>query len=245
MPKRPKSDGRCIHCRTLMTKPTKDHVFPSSWYPDSTPPNIQRWTVPSCEHCNKKFGAMEEKLFVRFAMCVDPRKQAASGVWKKARRALGIGVTGLSESEKRIRKALKDEIIGKAKIYDKSAEASVIPGLGPHVGFPNAPQIQIEIPAHDVHEVAKKILRGCEFWLSDGRIVEPPYELEVFMPSEIPKELESHLKFGEDYLGPGCRIRRAVPAGESGTAIYEIVVWDTWKLFFSILPPETRGDGPT
>ena len=100
---------------------------------------------------------MEEKLFVRFAMCVDPRKQAASGVWMKARRALGIGVTGLSESEKRIRKALKDEIIGKAKIYDKSAEASVIPGLGPHVGFPNAPQIQIEIPAHDVHEVAKSV----------------------------------------------------------------------------------------
>ena len=45
-------------------------------------------------------------LFVRFAMCVDPRKQAASGVWSKARRTLGIGVTGLSESEKRIRKAL-------------------------------------------------------------------------------------------------------------------------------------------
>ena len=101
---------------------------------------------PSCKHCNNKFGAMEEKLFVRFAMCVDPRKQAASGVWMKARRALGIGVTGLTESEKRIRKALKDEIIGKAKIYDKSAEASVIPGFGPHVGFPNAPQIQIEIP---------------------------------------------------------------------------------------------------
>lgn len=177
---------------------------------------------------------------VRFAMCVDPRKQAASGVWAKARRSLGIGVTGLSENERRIRKALKDEILGKAKIYDKSAEAYVIPGLGPHAGFPNELQIQIEIPADDVHEVAKKILRGCEFRLADGRIVEPPYELEVFVPTEMPRELETHLKFGPDYLGPGCRIRRAVPVDDPGAAIYEIVIWDTWKLVFSILSPDTR-----
>jgi hypothetical protein len=182
---------------------------------------------------------MEEKLFVRFAMCVDPREQAASGVWMKARRALGIGVTGLSESEKCIRKSLKDEILGKAKMYDESA-AHVIPDLGPHAGFPNAPQIQIEIPAHDIHEVAKKFLRGCEFWLADGRIIEPPYELEVFMPSETPKELEPHLKFGPDYLGAGCRIRRAVPVDEPGVAIYEIVVWDSWKLFF--FDSSTRGN---
>ena len=213
-------------------------MFPASWYPDSTPPNIQRWTVPSCTKCNHKFGAMEEMLFVRFAMCVDPRKQAASGVWNKARRTLGIGVTGLSESEKRIRKALKDEILGNAKLYDRSDEAHMIPGLGPHAEFPNAPQIQIEIPAAAVHEVAKKIVRGCEFWLADGRIIEPPYELEVHMVREPPEELLRHLQAGPDYLGPGCQIRRAVPVDEPMSAIYEILVWDTWKLFFSILPPE-------
>ena len=181
---------------------------------------------------------MEEMLFVRFAMCVDPRKQAASGVWNKARRMLGIGVTDLSESEKRIRKALKDEIMGKAKAYDGSAEQHVIPGFGPHVEFPTAPQIQIEIPAAAVHEVAKKILRGCEFWLANGRIIDPPYELEVFMVEETPEEILRHLRAGPDYLGPGCRIRRAVPVDEPMSAIYEILIWDTWKLFFSILTPE-------
>lgn len=236
--KRPKGNGRCIHCRTALTHPTKDHVFPASWYPDSTPPNIQRWTVPSCAKCNHKFGAIEERPFVRFAMCVDPRKQAASGVWNKARRMLGIGVTGPSESEKRIRKALKDEILAKAKPYDGSAEAHVIPGFGPHAGFPNAPQIQIEISAKDVYEVAKKILRGCEYWLADGRIIDPPYELEVYVPREIPEVLMRLLQAGPDHLGPGCRIRRAVPVDEPMSPIYEILIWDTWKLFFSILPPE-------
>jgi len=52
----------------------------------------------------------------------------------------------------------------------------------------------------------------------------------------LPTRLSSRV-----YLGPGCRIRRAVPVDEPGTAIYEITIWDTWKLFFSILPPEKAG----
>ena|SRR5215510_7372452 len=105
-------------------------------------------------------------------------------------------------------------------------------------GFPPELQKQIEIPADAVHAVAtKKILRGCEYWMANGRIVEPPYEVDVFLPSETPEELAKHLKFGPDYLGPGCRIRRAVPVDEPGGAIFEILIWDTLKLFFSILPP--------
>lgn len=181
---------------------------------------------------------MEEILLVRFGLCVDPQEQAASGLSEKVKRAFGIGVTGLSESEKRIRNALKDEILGKAKRYDKSVDAYVLPGFGPHAGFPMELQIQIEIPVSTVHPVAKKILRGCEYWLADGRIVEPPYELEVFIPREAPEELLQHMPFGPDYLGPGCRIRRAVPVDDPNVAIYEIVIWESWKLFFSILPPE-------
>lgn len=238
MLRRPKGDGRCVHCRKRLEKKTKDHVFPASWYPDSTPANVQRWTVPSCEACNNKFGAMEVKLLVRLAMCIDPRKQEASGVWQRARESLGIGVTGLDQKEARIRKALKDEIMREAKLYDGSLDAHVIPRLGPHAGFPKESQIQIEISANAVQEVAKKILRGCEFWLGNGRIIEPPHELEVFIPTEAPEELEQHLTVGPNYLGPGCRIRRAVPNDEPQSAIYEIVIWDTLKLFFSILPSD-------
>jgi hypothetical protein len=183
---------------------------------------------------------MEEDLLIRFGLCIDPRKPGASGLSKKALRALGIGVTGLSEKETRIRRALQDKILGKAKIYDERDEPHLIPGLGPHAGFPFKKQFQIEIPADNVYAVAKKILRGCEFWLANGRMVEPPYELEVFMPRETPSELKPHLKFGPDYLGPGCRIRRAVPVDDVKTTTYEIVIWDSWTLFFSILPQEQQ-----
>jgi hypothetical protein len=181
---------------------------------------------------------MEEKLLVTLALCIDPRKQAASGVSKNAIRAFGVGVTGLSEKEQRIRGALKAELLRNLKPYDKSADPYIIPGLGTHAGFPVEQQAQIEIPADAVHSVAKKILRGCEYWLANGRIVEPPYELEVFIPRETPEELSRHLALGPDYLGPGCRIRRAVLVDDRNAAIYEILIWDTLKLFFAILPPE-------
>jgi hypothetical protein len=183
---------------------------------------------------------MEENLLGTLAFCIDPGKQAASGVSKKALQGFGIGVVGLNENERRIRQARKAELLKNLKPYDKSAAPHVIPGLGPHPEVPVEQQMQIEIPADELHSVSMKILRGCEYWLANGRIVEPPYELEVFIPSETPEELIRHLAFGPDYLGPGCRIRRAVAVDDPNTAIYEILIWGTLKLFFAITAPETQ-----
>jgi hypothetical protein len=66
-----------------------DHVFPRSWYPDSTPAKVQRWTAPSCGKCNRDSGTKETELFVRMAFCVDPRKPGADGLAKQALRAVG------------------------------------------------------------------------------------------------------------------------------------------------------------
>ncbi len=175
MLKRPKSDGRCIHCRETLVEQTKDHVFPSSWYPDSTPPEVQRWTVPSCAPCNGCFGAMEDELFVRLALCVDPRKGAASGISKRAIRSFGVGATGLSENERRYREALRDRIFQDAKAYSSDDQAHILPGLGPHPQGPATQQIQISISEDLLTSVAKKIVRGSEYWLANGRIVGPPF----------------------------------------------------------------------
>jgi 5-methylcytosine-specific restriction endonuclease McrA len=71
---------QCVHCLKPLEKKTKDHVFPSSWYPETTPANIQRWTVPSCAECNGKFGEMEKELFIRAVICVGPVKGEAAGL---------------------------------------------------------------------------------------------------------------------------------------------------------------------
>jgi hypothetical protein len=188
---------------------------------------------------------MEEKLLETLALCIDPRKQAASGISKKAIRAFGIGVSSLSESERRIREAKKAEFLKNLKPYDKSVDPYTIPGLGPHAGFPAEQQMQIEISANAMHSVAKKNLRGCEYWLANGRTIEPPYELEVYILPQTPEELSRHLMFGPEYLGPGCRIRKAVLVDDPLAAIYELLIWGTWKLFFAILPADIQESGTT
>jgi hypothetical protein len=247
MLKRPKSDGRCIHCREKMVKETADHVFPSAWYPDSTPATVQRWTAPSCQKCNGDSGEKEKQLLVRLALCVNPQKPEVQGLAKRALASLGIGVTGLSEKETQIRKALRDEVFKGAKLYTGENKEHVIPGLEVHPEAPPGQQLELEIPADILTDVTKKIVRGCEWWLGTGRIIEPPYEIEVLMvpAQELPPSVAQLIAlFGQAHLGPGFQVRRGAAHDDLGAVLYEIVVWDTMRFYCAILPPE-NGDAAT
>jgi hypothetical protein len=248
--RRPKSDGRCIHCREKIDKKSKktaDHVFPSSWYPDSTPSGIQRWTAPSCEKCNGESGEKEKQLLVRIALCIDPNKAEAAGLYKRAKASMGIGVVGLDEKEARIRKALKDEVFKDAQIYTGNVKENVIPGLGPHPETPHGQQYEIGISADDFIEVAKKIVRGFEWWLGNARIIEPPLEIDVLTVSveNLPPEVRKLISyFSATHLGPGVRLRRGAAQDGSGAVLYEIIMWDTIPLYCAILPPEADDEKP-
>jgi hypothetical protein len=222
--RRPKSDGRCIHCREPLTEATKDHVFPSSWYPDTTPDEVQRWTAPSCESCNGHFGELEKNLLVYLAYCINPTKPAAQGLYERARRTIGIRVEGLSEEEKRHREARRRKMLSEVRPYSPEIQAHIIPGLGPHPEAPVSSQLQLMIKAEDIYAVVKKIVRGCEYWLSGGRIVEPPYEIEVFFPTETPEDvnkLMAAFALGPVFLGPGLRIPRGGAHDDPLTVLYD------------------------
>lgn len=127
---------------------------------------------------------------------------------------MGIGVEGFSEDEKRHRDAQRRKLLNDARPYSADIQPHIIPGLGPHLEAPVSSQMQITIPAEGIHAVVKKIVRGCEYWLAGGRIVESPYEIEAFFPTETPDEvrkLMAAFALGPVYLGPGLRIRRGGP----------------------------------
>ena len=151
--KRPKNDGRCVHCLEQAT--TKDHVFPDSWYPESTPTTVQRWTVPCCVRCNGELGQAETEVFVRLALCVNPQKIAASGLSQRAIRSMGIRARELGENEKRIRDALKNRVLKGARPISEEGRRNLLPGLGPHPEAPSEQQILIDIPAELLHRVGK------------------------------------------------------------------------------------------
>jgi Protein of unknown function (DUF2934) len=239
--RRPKSDGRCIHCRETLAETTKDHVFPNSWYPDTTPGEVQRWTAPSCGRCNGEFGRLEEDLLVFLGCCINPAKGAASGLYARVRRTLGIGVEGLTAEEKGRREARRRKLLTDAQPFSPEVLPHIIPGLGPHPEAPLSSQRQLLIDAKSIHAVVKKVVRGCEYLLASGRIVEPPYEIEVFFPSDTPElvaKIMASFAFGPVHLGPGLRIRSA--QDDPLTAIYELVMWETMTVYASILPPEPK-----
>jgi hypothetical protein len=236
---KPKGEDRCIHCGQPLVEETDDHVFPASWYPDSTPQSVQRWKAPSCRVCNGTSGKKEQELFIRLALCVDPRKIEAHGISSKLARTFGIG-EGISPADKQKRTAFRDRILSEAKPISEENQAHIIPGLGPHPGFPIESQREIGIPAQVAYDVAKKIVRGCEFWFLDGRIIDPPYKLDVYMvhPEEIPGIVRMFDSINAVTLGPGFRVRRAAVREDPLSAMYQVEIWGTWTLYFTVLPPE-------
>jgi hypothetical protein len=140
---------------------TDDHVFPNSWYPESTPATVQRWTVPCCRTCNKDLGAMEADLLVRLALCLDPDSKPARGLSKKALRSLGIDAGELPPREREHREnrrlKLKAEFIPVAEIEQ-------MPGTIP--GIDRKPtEYVVPIPWAGLSIIAEKIARGFEYKL--------------------------------------------------------------------------------
>jgi hypothetical protein len=179
---------------------------------------------------------------VFLAYCINPTKPAAQGLYERARRTIGIGVEGLSYEEKRHRDARRRKLLNEARPYSPEIQPHIIPGLGPHPEAPVSSQMQVMIPAESIYAVVKKIVRGCEYWLAGGRIVESPYEIEVLFPTETPEDvrkLMAAFALGPVYLGPGLRIRRGSAHDDAFSALYELVMWDTLTAYASILSPLT------
>jgi hypothetical protein len=233
---------RCVHCGKTLTETTKDHVFPDSWYPETTPDDTQRWTVPSCSACNNRLGSIEKKVFSRLALCIDPRKAEAAGLSTKVMRSLGIGIEGLGAEEAEHRRKQKLGLIAAIKPHDPAASASILPGLGSHAGFRDEELLQVKIPADLLYAVADKIVRGSEYSFA-GRIVEKPYCIQIFFLHDhnVPDELARALKSSgakEAHLGPGFSVIRLTAHDSPDSVVYKITLWGTLAFHAVILPSD-------
>jgi hypothetical protein len=229
--------ARCVHCLRELDTETKDHVFPASWYPDNTPADVQRWTVPSCADCNGKLGKLEKELFVRLSLCVDPRKAEASGMSKKALKSFGIGVADLNAREKQHREGLLRKVFTEAKPL-RHQEIPLLPGAGPHAASPAGDQMTITIPGGVLEDVAEKIVRGCEFKLNSGAYIEQPMKVKIyFVHDERAEDLTAFLdRLPATTVGPGFHVTRgqAPPAEGVHIVLYRIVIWGTWKIYAAV-----------
>lgn len=233
---------RCVHCLREFEGTTKDHAFPKSWYPDTTPEEVQRWTVPSCLECNNRLSKLEQDLLIRMGLCVDPTLWAARGISAKALRSLGVGVDReLPEREATRRLAKKQSILARLQRYAlEQMGAHVLPGFGPYEGVPAEAQAVVLVPAEELTRVTEKIIRACEYKLGRDRYIEPPYELQVFFPvQEGIDNMRGYLANAEaTELGPGLEIRRGAAGDDPLTVLYRLHIWGALTTFGSVLRPE-------
>jgi hypothetical protein len=221
------SNGRCVHCLKFTDDMTEDHVFPCSWYPESTPATVQRWTVPSCQPCNKNLGVMEADLLVRLALCLDPNSEGAKGLSQKALRSLGIGAGGLAPEEREHRENLRRKL--KAELIPVTA-GEQLPGAIP--GVDRKPTgYRVPIPWAGLSIIAEKIARGCEYKLKGKKFVEPPYAVRTLVsePDLVAPEFQSHGKFID--FGPGCQVIRIFAAEDQNVVKYRILIWEALCMY--------------
>ena len=214
---------RCVHCLRQSDAITEDHVPPRSWYPDTTPQNVQRWKVPACPKCNKYLGQLEKDLLVRLALCIDPHSDAASGIGTLALRSLGIGAGELPEQERAHREKLRARVRAEFIPHAESKELpGKIPGLGPPDDQPS--EWAIGIPWAGLSIIAEKIARGCEYKLKN-RFIAPPYGLRTYVEESdvVPEPLASAIRVFD--FGPGCKIQRLFATEDHNVVLYWITLW--------------------
>ena len=131
--------------------PTSDHVFPRSWYPESTPPDLEKWQIPTCSPCNHKFGRIEEDLLMRMGMCLDDDALASLGIGRKIVRALDPS-RGRDErdADARLKRAAK--LL--AELHPPRGDRPLVQATA------NPSGEAIGIPRDSLEKVGEKIIRG-------------------------------------------------------------------------------------
>lgn len=230
--------GRCVHCLKDSDKRNWDHVFPRSWYPDTTPQNLEKWQIPSCIPCNNKYGELEEDLLGRLGLCVNPTAAASAGIAQKALRALDP-LQGRNPKDRKMRQKRRERIQKEALQGHRVTPDHIYPGFYAQPHIPLSAQYTIPISSHKLHQLAKKIVRGI-FYLEDGKYIEPPYNLQSYPVSHehAAPTIAILDRYGQVYARePGIIVRRAVASEDGMSSLFSITIWEQLTLYATVTDP--------
>lgn len=234
MAKRPRK-GRCVHCLKDGMDLNSDHVFPRSWYPNSTPADLEKWQIPSCIACNDRYGKLECDLIGRLGLVLDASNPASAGLAEKALRAIDPDAAK-SEGDASARDARAKKILRELYKGEELKGKEVVPGLGERWDRPLEEQLGISIPEHSLPAMTEKIVRGITF-REDNAFIEADQKIKSFLvKDEDVQDVKAMLdRAGQEFKRePGLVIRRA----RSGAGdLYEITFWNQFKLYATVSNP--------
>jgi len=216
-----------------------DHVFPESWYPDTTPPNLYKWQIPSCVPCNKALGEIEDEFLVLVALCLDPKAPASRSIVEKALRAMNPQAAR-TPSDRRARASLAQRVLARILTGSDIPSIGIYPTLAGTPEAPSSDRIAVRIPAESFRRVTEKIVRGI-FYLEESKFIEHPYKVLFFALDDAGSQPARDLlaQAGRECARePGIVVRRAVVPEDGLSSIFEIEFWGQFKTHASVTSDE-------
>ena len=232
--------GVCVHCCTYSEELTSDHVFPDSWYPNTSIDYQDKWQVPSCAKCNRELGRIEKDLMIRIGLCLDRNDPACKGIVEKALRSLDPNC-GKNEKDARARKAKRNHILGQSMEATEIPQRSIYPNFGFYPDHPFNGQVGITIPASSVRKVGEKIIRGI-FFIDENKVIDENYKIETFITIDSGAQplMDAVSRFGVVYeKHPGILIKKAT-VEECLSSLFYIEIWKRFIIYGSITALETK-----
>lgn len=238
--KRTRRRGRCIHC-LREGDITDDHVVPRSWYPDSTPINLEKWTAPACKECNHELGRIEARLLEVMGLCVDPEAGESLGIAQKALRALDPAAAA-TRRDRDHRDRKRRSLLRRAIPAEHVDPRSVVPGfearslLADRLESPPG----LPVPVRDFERFVEKIVRGVIYAIR-GSYVEQTHRIAIErVRGEGGQPFKDLLgRFGTTHRkGPGVEIALASTNDGTGSHLVGIKLWGRAEWFATVMPRE-------
>jgi hypothetical protein len=233
--------GRCVYCLNSLDGLTSDHVFPQSWYPGTTPPDMEKWQAPACRKCNSKMGKIENRLLIKIGLCVPPFERQSLGIAQKAMRSLKPEY-GRDEHDAELREKLRRTIIEKAVDPNTMPLASILPKFGFHSGVDPSKELGVLVSAPDLEAIGEKLIRGTT-WVLDRVYIDTDHNIHIIFPRNPTAGLffEDLRRFGTLYsLGPGLTVVRAAADGDCQSGIYLIEIWGRLHMYGCVAPAKNQ-----
>ena len=229
--------GRCVHCLEYSAELTSDHVFPKSWYPRSTPANLERWQAPSCVKCNQEHGKNESELLIRLGLGVSQQEFASLGVSNKALRALDPSAARDSiDRQRRIFK--RKQIIGEMRLAGQIPAQTFMLNFKPSLGDLEGNRHALGLPIERLKMLGRKLVCGATYVLHNRSYIEKDHVIAVHIVNETGARYARDFinKYGARvHRGPGLIIGQARPAEDTQSALFEILIWNRLILHASVI----------